>query len=64
MMSRKNVPITRADSAIVVQTTKGDERWEISRDADSKVTGDLKVGSKVTIEYKMVARSIEVKTDN
>ncbi len=44
---------------IVVQ--KGKERWEISRGADTKVTGDLKVGSKVTIEYRMNAATVEVK---
>ncbi len=44
---------------IVVQ--KGKEKWEITKGADTKVTGDLKVGSKVTIEYKMNAVSIEVK---
>lgn len=49
------------DDAIVVQ--KGKEKWEIARDKDTKVTGDLKVGSKVTIEYKMKATSVEVKTD-
>ena len=49
------------DSKIVVQ--KGKDKWEIARDASTKVTGDLKVGSKVTIEYKMTATSVEVKTD-
>lgn len=49
------------DSAIVVQ--KGTEKWEIARDKDSKVTGDLKVGSKVTIMYSMKAVSIESKAD-
>jgi hypothetical protein len=44
---------------IVVQ--KGSERWEIGRGADTKVTGELKVGSKVTIEYKMTASTVEVK---
>jgi hypothetical protein len=34
---------------------------EIARGADTKVTGDLKVGSKVTIEYRMTAATIEVK---
>jgi len=47
------------DSTIVVQ--KGKEKWEISKDASSKITGDLKVGSKVTIEYTMAAKTIEVK---
>lgn len=44
---------------IVVQ--KGEEKWEIARDAATAVTGDLKVGAKVTIEYSMKAKSIEVK---
>jgi hypothetical protein len=47
------------DSKIVVQ--KGKEKWEIARTPDTKVTGDLKVGSKVTIEYSMTAKSIEAK---
>lgn len=44
---------------IVVQ--KGKEKWEVARDASTKVTGDLKVGSKVTIEYTMKAVSVEAK---
>ncbi len=49
------------DDMIVVQ--KGKEKWEIAKDKDSKVTGDLKVGSKVTIMYSMKAASIEAKSD-
>ena len=47
------------DSKIVVQ--KGKEKWEIARTPDTKVTGDLKVGAKVTVEYTMAAKSIEAK---
>ncbi|HXZ91388.1 MAG TPA: hypothetical protein VEG36_00775 [Burkholderiales bacterium] len=47
------------DSKIVVQ--KGKEKWELARTPETKVTGDLKVGSKVTVEYSMTAKSIEVK---
>ena len=47
------------DDVIVVQ--KGKDRWEIARAADTKVTGELKVGSKVTIEYRMTAATVEVK---
>ena len=47
------------DDSITVQ--KGSEKWEIAKDAATKVTGDLKVGSKVTIEYTMKAATIEVK---
>jgi len=46
---------------IVVQ--KGKDRWEIGRDAATKVTGDLKVGAKVTIEYRMTAATVEVKPE-
>lgn len=45
--------------AVVVQ--KGTDKWELARDASTKVTGDLKVGAKVTITYKMTATDIEVK---
>lgn len=47
------------DDMIVVQ--KGQEKWQIARDASTKITGELKVGAKVTIEYRMTATSIEVK---
>ena len=47
------------DSMIVVM--KADERFEIARSKDTKVTGDLKVGGKVTVYYKMSASSIDVK---
>lgn len=47
------------EDAIVVQ--KGNEKWEISRDKDTKVMGDLKVGSKVTVYYTMTAAKVEVK---
>ena len=49
------------DSMIVV--TKGKERFEIDRDASTKVTGDLKVGDKVTIMYTMTAKEVELKAD-
>lgn len=47
------------DDMIVVQ--KGTEKWQIAKDKDTKVTGDLKVGSKVTVMYTMKATSIDVK---
>lgn len=47
------------DSMIAVQ--KGKDRWEIARDSNTKVTGDLKVGAKVTITYTMTATEVEVK---
>jgi hypothetical protein len=47
-----------ADTIVV---KKGSERWEIARDASTKVTGDLKVGATVTIQYRMSAAAIDVK---
>jgi hypothetical protein len=44
---------------IVVQ--KGKDRWEVARDGSTKVPADLKVGDKVTIEYRMHATSVEAK---
>ncbi len=53
-------PVLEAtDSMIAVQ--KGKDRWEIARDASTKVTGDLKVGEKVMITYTMTATEAEVK---
>ena len=49
------------DKKIVVM--KGDDKWEIARNAKTKVTGELKVGAKVTIEYSMTAKTIEEKSD-
>ena len=45
---------------IVVQKPN-DEKWELEREADTKISGDLKVGAKVTITYHMEADSVEVK---
>lgn len=47
------------DDMIIVEKEK--ERWEIARDKETKVKGDLKVGSKVTIQYRMTATTVEVK---
>lgn len=47
------------DSMIVVQ--KGKDRWEIARDSNTKMQGDVKVGSKVTIMYTMTATEVEAK---
>ncbi len=44
---------------LIVQ--KGEEKWEFAYDKDTKVTGELKAGTKVTVKYLMKATSIEVK---
>jgi RNase P/RNase MRP subunit p29 len=47
---------------IVVQ--KDEEKWEIAREAATKVEGELKVGAKVTVEYRMAATNVETKKDD
>jgi hypothetical protein len=49
-----------ADGLVVVE--KADkEKWELALGPDTKVTGTLKVGEKVTIQYRMVATTAEAK---
>jgi hypothetical protein len=53
-------------TSITVKATGGKnkgEKFEMTRGADTKVTGDLKKGAKVTVEYTINARSVEVKAD-
>ena len=49
------------DAKIIVM--KGKDKWELARNADTKVTGELKLGAKVTIQYSMTAQAVEVKDD-
>jgi hypothetical protein len=49
------------DTMIAVQ--KGKDRWEIARDAGTKINGDLKKGAKVTVKYRMVATTVDVKPE-
>ena len=44
--------------SITVQ--KGSEKWQIARDASTRIVPDVKVGTKVTIMYRMTATSIEL----
>lgn len=53
-------PVLEINSDMIV-VQKGKDRWEIARDGSTKVPADLKVGDKVTIEYRMHATSVEVK---
>lgn len=47
------------DTTVTVK--KGEDTWELARDGSTKITGDLKVGAKVTITYTMSATSVEAK---
>jgi hypothetical protein len=53
-------PVLELTSDMIV-VKKGNDRWEIARDASTKVTGDLKVGATVTIQYRMTAAAVDVK---
>ena len=50
-----------SDSMIAVQ--KGKDRWELARDSNTKTSGDIKKGDKVTVHYTMTATNVEVKAD-
>ena len=59
---RLPAPVLEATpTKIVIQKDK--EKWEIARTADTKVTGDVKVGAKVTVHYTMTAATIEAKPE-
>jgi len=47
-----------ADTYIVVK--KGEEHWQIA--CDKATLGTAKVGDKVTVQYQMVAKAVEVKS--
>jgi len=47
----------------VIVVEKGKEKWEVAKSAATKINGDLKVGSKVTIEYTMTAAKVDVKEE-
>ena len=48
----------RGDTVVV---EKGKEKWELALGAVKATGGELAVGAKVTIEYTMAAKSLEVK---
>lgn len=48
-----------SDTKIVV--LKGKENFEMSRNASTKMTGEAKVGSKVTVQYTITAVEVESK---
>ncbi|MCX6891191.1 MAG: hypothetical protein WCL11_16385 [Verrucomicrobiota bacterium] len=46
-------------TSITIQ--RGDTTWEVARSKNTQVTGKLKVGATVTVQYRMVAAEVEVK---
>jgi hypothetical protein len=49
------------DKSITV--LKGKEKFEITIDKETKITGDVKKDAKVTVHYKMTATSVEAKAE-
>ncbi len=55
-------PVIAADDTKIVVETKDGEKWEIAKDAETRIEGgEVKVGEKVTIKYFMTATTVEVK---
>lgn len=52
-----------AVDASSITVMKGKERFHITKDAATKITGDAKVGAKVTVHYKMYAVDVEAKAE-
>jgi len=60
----KNYQVTGPVLAVTptsITIQKGQSEWQIIRNADTKLPADVKVGTKVTIYYTMVATEVEVK---
>jgi hypothetical protein len=52
--------VALTDKTIIIE--KDTEKWEIERTPEAKVEGGkLAVGQKVTVQYEMLARKVEVK---
>ena len=49
-------------TATTITVQKDNEKWEIAKDQATPIKGgELKVGNKVTVKYRMTAISVEVK---
>ena len=45
----------------VITVAKDNEQWEMRRNSETKINGQLAIGSRVSVVYKMSAMSIDVK---
>ena len=55
-------PIVSVTETVIVVDKSG-EKFEIARTGNTKLTGELKVGTKVTVKYTMTATTIEAKEE-
>ena len=53
-------PVVEVNNSVIV-VMKGKERFEVARDASTKMPADVKVGDKVTVHYRMTATEVESK---
>ena len=53
--------IVKAVTADMITVDKSGEMFQIAKDAGTKVTGAMKAGAKVTVEYRMTAATVTVK---
>ena len=51
--------VSVSDTTITVK--KGNDNWEIAKTPETKTTGDVKAGDKVTVMYRMTATSVDAK---
>ena len=56
-------PVLEMDGDHIIVQKGKDEKWELSYDKDTKVTGGLEVDSKVTVTYLLKATSIDAKEE-
>jgi hypothetical protein len=55
--------VTDYDKDKSITVLKGKEKFEIAIDKDTKIEGEVKKDSKVTVKYKMTATSVEGKAE-
>ncbi len=56
-------PVLEVTETYITVQNRAGEKWQIARDAGTRIKGDLKVGAKVTIQYRMLAADVEVKAE-
>jgi hypothetical protein len=54
-------PVLEITPTTITVQKGSSEKWEIARDSKTKLPSNVKVGTKVTIYYMMVAAEVEVK---
>ncbi len=53
--------VTEVSDSMITVMKGGKEKFEIAKDANTKMSGEVKAGDKVTVHYTMTATNVEVK---